>query len=57
MKCDNCRNKDYFDTCKWPAENSCKDCPCNECEICGKQVHFQNVIRPKLKKASQNREG
>jgi hypothetical protein len=38
MKCDTCKNKDYFDECWWPRLNCCFSCPCQTCEICEKPV-------------------
>lgn len=48
MKCDNCANKDYFDTCKLP---HCANCPCYLNNCCEAGMRMVEIM---IKKAERN---
>lgn len=50
MKCDNCKNRDFYGCCGFPLPHACDSCPCRGCDMCRDEQKVVAVYTEKIRR-------
>ena len=50
MKCDNCKNRDFYGCCGFPLPHACDSCPCRGCDMCRDEQRVVAIYTEKIRR-------